>query len=76
MPGHEQGLHRQPARQSWLCPWELKLMAGRSTEAKKQMSDGIAEVLHRVVPHPAGVMVQLSVDIADMDKATYFKGRL
>lgn len=55
---------------------ELKLMAGRSTEAKKQMSDGISEALRRLVPHPDGLMVQLSVDVADMDKATYFKGRL
>ena len=54
----------------------LQLMAGRSTEAKKQMSDGIAEVLRRLVPQPADVMVQLSVDVSDMDKATYFKGRL
>ena len=55
---------------------QLQLMAGRSTEAKKQMSDGIAEVLRRLVPQPADVMVQLSVDVSDMDKATYFKGRL
>ena len=55
---------------------ELKLMAGRSPEAKKQMSDGMAEVLRRVVPPAADLMVQLSVDIADMDKAVYFKGRL
>ncbi|QXZ09557.1 5-carboxymethyl-2-hydroxymuconate isomerase [Comamonas sp. Y33R10-2] len=55
---------------------ELKLMAGRSTEAKKQMSDGMAEVLRRLVPQPAGVVVQLSVDVVDMDKGTYFKGRL
>ena len=54
----------------------LRLMAGRSTEAKKQMSDGMAEVLRRIVPPAADLMVQLSVDIADMDKATYFKGRL
>ena len=55
---------------------QLQLMAGRSTEAKKQMSDGIAEVLRRLVPQPANVLVQLSVDVADMDKGTYFKGRL
>ncbi|MBI1625264.1 5-carboxymethyl-2-hydroxymuconate Delta-isomerase [Comamonas suwonensis] len=55
---------------------QLQLMAGRSTEAKKQMSDGIAEVLRRLVPQPADLHVQLSVDVADMDKATYFKGRL
>ena len=55
---------------------QLQLMAGRSTEAKKEMSDGMAAVLRRLVPHPEGVMVQLSVNVVDMDKATYFKGRL
>jgi 5-carboxymethyl-2-hydroxymuconate isomerase len=28
------------------------------------------------VPQPAGVMVQLSVEIVDMDKGSYYKGRL
>lgn len=55
---------------------QLQLMAGRTEQAKKEMSDGLAAVLRRLVPQPAGVMVQLSVDVADMDKATYFKGRL
>ena len=54
----------------------LQLMAGRSEQAKKEMSDGLAAVLRRLVPQAEGVMVQLSVDVADMDKATYFKGRL
>ena len=54
----------------------LQLMAGRSEQAKKEISDNLAAVLKRLVPHPEGVMVQLSVDVADMDKATYFKGRL
>ena len=40
------------------------------------LCDGLAAVLRRAVPQPEGIMVQLSVDVADMDKATYFKGRL
>ena len=55
---------------------QLQLMAGRSEQAKKEMSDALAAVLRRLVPQPEGVMVQLSVDVADMDRAVYFKGRL
>ena len=55
---------------------QLLWMQGRSEQAKKEVSDGMAAVLRRLVPHPEGVMVQLSVNVVDMDKATYFKGRL
>ena len=55
---------------------QLRWMQGRSDEARKQVSDQMAAVLHRLVPRPAGVMVQLSVDIGDMDKGCYYKGRL
>lgn len=55
---------------------KLQLMAGRTEQAKKEMSDAMAAVLRKLVPHPEGIMVQLSVDVADMDKGTYFKGRL
>ncbi|CAM4271439.1 MAG: 5-carboxymethyl-2-hydroxymuconate Delta-isomerase [Comamonas sp.] len=55
---------------------QLQLMSGRSEQAKKEMSDGLAAVLRRLVPQPGDMLVQLSVDVADMDKATYFKGRL
>ena len=34
------------------------------------------EKIGYLVPQPAEVMAQLSVDVSDMDKATYFKGRL
>lgn len=55
---------------------QLRWMQGRSDEARKQVSDQMAAVLRRLVPRPEGVMVQLSVDIADMDKGCYYKGRL
>ena len=55
---------------------ELRLLAGRTPEVKKELSDRIAAVLRAEVPHPAGVMVQLSAEIADMDKASYYKDRL
>ena len=34
------------------------------------------EVLRRLTPRPAGVMVQLSVEIVDMDRPSYVKERL
>ena len=55
---------------------QLLWMQGRSEQAKKEVSDGLAAVLRRLTPHPEGIMVQLSVDVADMEKASYYKGRL
>lgn len=55
---------------------ELRLMAGRSAEVKKELSDRIAAVLKAQIPAQASLDVQLSVDIADMDKPCYFKGKL
>ena len=55
---------------------QLRWLAGRSEAAKKEVSDGLAAVLRRVVPKPEGLMVQLSAEVADMDKPSYFKGRL
>ena len=55
---------------------QLRLLAGRTPEVKKELSDAIAAVLRAEVPNPAGVMVQLSAEIADMDKASYYKDRL
>lgn len=55
---------------------ELRLMAGRTAEVKKELSDRIAAVLKSVIPAQAGLEVQLSVDIVDMDKPSYFKGKL
>lgn len=55
---------------------ELRLMAGRTAEMKKELSDRIAAVLKAQIPAQAGLEVQLSVDIVDMDKPSYFKDKL
>jgi len=55
---------------------QLRLMAGRTPEAKRALSERIAGVLRQFVPRPAGVMVQLSVEIVDMDRSSYSKERL
>ncbi|UJB64945.1 5-carboxymethyl-2-hydroxymuconate Delta-isomerase [Acidovorax sp. YS12] len=55
---------------------QLRLLSGRSDAVKKELSDAIAAVLRRLTPQPAGMLVQLSVEIADMDRGSYYKGRL
>ena len=55
---------------------QLRLLAGRTPEAKKELSDRIAAVLRERTPKPQGVMVQLSVEIVDMDRPSYVKERL
>ncbi|WP_225781533.1 5-carboxymethyl-2-hydroxymuconate Delta-isomerase [Xenophilus sp. Marseille-Q4582] len=55
---------------------QLRLMAGRSPEAKKDLAERIATVLRAELPRPAGLMLQLSVEIVDMDRASYVKERL
>jgi 5-carboxymethyl-2-hydroxymuconate isomerase len=65
----------QPAQRGFVHV-QLRLLAGRTPEIKKELSDALAAVLRAEVPQPAGVMVQLSVEIVDMDKGSYYKGRL
>lgn len=55
---------------------QLRLLSGRSPEAKKDLSERVASVLRRLSPKPAGVLVQLSVEIVDMDRGSYVKERL
>ena len=55
---------------------QLRLLSGRTPEAKKDLSARIADVLRRLAPKPDGVMVQLSVEIVDMDRGSYVKEKL
>lgn len=55
---------------------QLRLLSGRTPEAKRDLSERIAAVLRRLAPRPEGVLVQLSVEIVDMDRASYTKERL
>lgn len=55
---------------------QLRLLSGRTPEAKKDFSERIAVVLRRLTPRPAGLLVQLSVEIVDMDRPSYVKERL
>ncbi len=55
---------------------QLRLLAGRTPEAKKDLSERIAAVLRERTPRPQGVLVQLSVEVVDMDRGSYVKERL
>ena len=55
---------------------ELRLLTGRPPEAKTELASRVLEVLQRVTPRPAGMSVQQSVEVRDMDRATYAKARL
>ncbi len=55
---------------------QLRLLSGRSPEAKRDLSERVAGVLRRLSPRPDGVLVQLSVEIVDMDRASYTKEQL
>ncbi|HZF86296.1 MAG TPA: 5-carboxymethyl-2-hydroxymuconate Delta-isomerase [Burkholderiaceae bacterium] len=55
---------------------QLRLMAGRTPEAKRDLAERIAAALRGAVPRPAGLEVQLSVEIVDMDRDSYVKERL
>ena len=55
---------------------QLRLLSGRSPEAKRDLSERIAVVLRQFAPRPAGVLVQLSVEVVDMDRGSYVKEKL
>jgi len=55
---------------------QLRLLSGRSPEAKKDLAGRVAGVLRRLTPRPQGLLVQLSVEIVDMDRPSYVKERL
>ena len=55
---------------------QLRLLSGRSPQAKRELAESTAAVLRARAPRPQGVMVQLSVEVVDMDRGSYVKERL
>lgn len=55
---------------------QLRLLAGRTPQAKKELSETIAAVLRERTPRPHGVAIHLSVEVVDMDRGSYVKERL
>jgi len=51
----------------------LSLLSGRSPEIKKQLADSLLAVLQELGPWPAGLSVQCSVEMVDMDRSSYAK---
>jgi len=51
----------------------LALLSGRSPQIKKQLSESLLAVLQDLCQWPAGVEVQLAVEIVDMDRESYSK---
>jgi 5-carboxymethyl-2-hydroxymuconate isomerase len=54
---------------------KLALLAGRSPEAKKQVSDALLEVLKQAAAWPPGSDIQFGVEIVDMQRESYGKER-
>lgn len=50
---------------------QMALFGGRSAEVKQQISASLLAVLQDVCEWPAGLEVQLSVDIVDLDRDAY-----
>jgi 5-carboxymethyl-2-hydroxymuconate isomerase len=55
---------------------QLRLLSGRTPEAKRDLSERIAVVLRQYLPRPPGMRVQLAVEVVDMDRGSYIKERL
>ncbi len=52
---------------------KLALLSGRSPQIKKQLSESLLAVLQDLCEWPAGVEVQLCVELVDMDRESYSK---
>lgn len=52
---------------------KLQLLSGRSHASKKEMTERIARVLRHATPRPAGMHIQLSIDVVDMDRDSYLR---
>ncbi|AUM68775.1 5-carboxymethyl-2-hydroxymuconate Delta-isomerase [Pseudomonas fluorescens] len=52
---------------------KLALLSGRPPVIKKQLADSLLAVIKDLGPWPAGVSVQLCVEILDIDRESYVK---
>jgi len=51
----------------------LRVLPGRTDEVKAEMSGRVGAVMRNRIPRPAGMVVQLSVEIVEMHRASYVK---
>ena len=52
---------------------KLALLSGRSPQIKKQLSESLLAVVQELCEWPAGLEVQLCVEILDIDRESYAK---
>lgn len=52
---------------------KLALLSGRSSEVKKALSESLLVALQDAGTWPAGIEVQLSVEVVDLDRDSYAK---
>jgi 5-carboxymethyl-2-hydroxymuconate isomerase len=52
---------------------KLAVLSGRSSQIKKQLSESLLAVVQDLCAWPAGVEVQLCVEILDIDRESYAK---
>lgn len=52
---------------------KLALLSGRSPQTKKQLSESLLAVVQELCEWPAGVEVQVTVEILDIDRESYVK---
>lgn len=52
---------------------KLAVLSGRSPEIKKQLADSLLAVIEDMGQWPAGVSVQLCVEVLDIDRVPYAK---
>jgi 5-carboxymethyl-2-hydroxymuconate isomerase len=52
---------------------KLAILSGRSAETKLQLSQALLRTLQGLCQWPAGVQVQLSVEVQDIDRPSYAK---
>lgn len=52
---------------------KLALLSGRSPQIKKQLSESLLAVVQDLCQWPAGVDIQLAVELLDIDRESYSK---
>jgi 5-carboxymethyl-2-hydroxymuconate isomerase len=55
---------------------KLALLSGRSPQIKKQLSESLLAVVQELCEWPAGVEVQLCVEILEIDRDSYTKAAI
>ena len=55
---------------------KLSLLSGRTPEVKRGIAEGLMAVLQAAGPWPAGMLVQMAVELTDIDRAAFASARV